>query len=246
VNLIDGWPDGVRLAVHEALDSTNEEARRLALGGERGPLWIMAREQTAGRGRRGRSWVSERGNLFATLLTRAAQPIAAQFAFAAGLAVAGTVDAYCPRADVSLKWPNDVLLRGQKVAGVLLEALNGNTLAIGIGINLAHHPDATEFPATSIAAFTGSAPDPDDVLRRLARHMAAWYEVWQTKGFVPVRAAWLQRAAGLHKPVTARLEGRDMDGVFEDLDQDGALMLRDAAGALVRITAGEVFPSLDR
>jgi BirA family biotin operon repressor/biotin-[acetyl-CoA-carboxylase] ligase len=174
-------------------------------------------------------------------LTQAAQPVAAQFAFAAGLAVAGTVDAYCPQTEVSLKWPNDVLLRGRKVAGVLLESLNKDTLAIGIGINLAHHPQTAEFPAISIAASTGSAPDPDDVLRRLARHMAAWYEVWQTNGFVPVRAAWLQRAAGLHQPVKARLEGRDMDGVFEDLDQDGALMLRDPAGALVRITAGDVF-----
>jgi BirA family biotin operon repressor/biotin-[acetyl-CoA-carboxylase] ligase len=236
-----GWPDGVRVAVHDVLDSTNEEARRLALAGEFGPLWILAREQTAGRGRRGRTWVSNRGNLFATLLTHAAQPIAAHLAFAAGLAVAETVDAYSPRADVSLKWPNDVLVRKQKVAGILLESLNAETLAIGVGINLAHHPQGLEFPATSIAALTGSAPDPDDTMLRLARHMAAWYEVWQTNGFVPVRAGWLQRAVGLHQPIKARLEGREMEGVFEGLDQDGALLLRDPAGVLVRVTAGEVF-----
>jgi BirA family biotin operon repressor/biotin-[acetyl-CoA-carboxylase] ligase len=238
---LGGWPDGVRLAVHDVLDSTNEEARRLALAGETGPLWIVAREQTAGRGRRGRAWVSDRGNLFATLLTRAAQPIAAQLAFAAGLAVAGTVDAYSARADVSLKWPNDVLLRNKKVAGILLESLSPDILAIGVGINLARHPQETEFAATSLAALTGSAPDTDDAIQRLARQMAAWYEVWQTNGFVPVRAAWLQRAAGLRKPVRARLEGHDMEGVFEDIDQDGALLLRDAGGTLVRITAGEVF-----
>lgn len=231
----------MRLAVHDVLDSTNEEARRLALAGETGPLWIVAREQTAGRGRRGRAWVSDRGNLFATLLTRAAQPIAAQLAFAAGLAVAGTVDAYSARADVSLKWPNDVLLRNKKVAGILLESLSPDILAIGVGINLARHPQETEFAATSLAALTGSAPDTDDAIQRLARQMAAWYEVWQTNGFVPVRAAWLQRAAGLRKPVRARLEGHDMEGVFEDIDQDGALLLRDAGGTLVRITAGEVF-----
>ena len=233
--------DGVRLAIHDVLDSTNEEARRLALAGERGPLWTMAREQTAGRGRRGRSWVSERGNLFATLLTRAAQPIAAQLAFAAGLAAAEAVSAYCPPADVTLKWPNDVLLRGGKVAGLLLESLNPDTLAIGVGINLAHYPAGTEFPATSVAALTGFAPDAEDAIRRLAGYMAAWYEMWRMNGFAPVRAAWLGRAAGLHRHVRARLEGREMEGVFEDLDQDGALLLRDSGGALVRITAGEVF-----
>lgn len=241
-----GWPDGVRLVVHDVLDSTNEEAGRLALAGESGPLWIMAREQTAGRGRRGRNWVSERGNLFATMLARAPQPTAAQLAFAAGLAVAATVGAYCQPADVTLKWPNDVLLRNAKVSGILLESVDKERLAIGVGINLADHPQGTEFPATSLAALTGFAPDPDDAMLRLARHMAAWYEVWQTNGFVPVRAAWLQRAAGLRKSVKARLEGREMEGVFEDLDQDGALLLRDAAGALVRVTAGEVFPSLER
>jgi BirA family biotin operon repressor/biotin-[acetyl-CoA-carboxylase] ligase len=231
----------VRLVVHDVLDSTNEEARRLAVAGESGPLWIVAREQTAGRGRRGRAWVSERGNLFATLLTRVAQPIAAQFAFAAGLAAAGAVGAYSSRADVSLKWPNDVLLQNRKVAGVLLESLSQDTLAIGVGINLAHHPDGTEFPAISIAALAGTAPNPDDAMLHLATHLAAWYEVWQMNGFVPVRAAWLERAAGLHKPVKARLEGREMEGVFEDLDQDGALLLRDPTGTLIRVTAGEVF-----
>ena len=238
---LGGWPDGVRLVTHDVLDSTNEEARRLALAGESGPLWIVAREQTAGRGRRGRTWESQAGNLFATLLTRAPQTIAAQLAFAAGLAVAAAVDAYSSRADVSLKWPNDVLLKDHKVAGILLESLNPDTLAIGIGINLAQYPEHTEFPAASIAALTGSAPGPDEAMLRLAGHMAAWYEVWQTNGFVPVRAAWLQRAAGRGRAVRARLEGRNMEGVFEDLDQDGALLLRDSAGALLRITAGEVF-----
>src|SRR6185369_12351021 len=128
-----------------------------------------------------------------------------------------------------------------KIAGILLESLNPDTLAIGIGINLAHHPEAADFPATSVAALTASAPDLDDAMLYLARHLAAWYEVWQMNGFVPIRAAWLQRAAGLQKPVRARLEGREMEGVFEDLDQDGALLLRDPKGTLIRITAGEVF-----
>jgi BirA family transcriptional regulator, biotin operon repressor / biotin---[acetyl-CoA-carboxylase] ligase len=241
VTHIAGWPQGLGLNIHETLDSTNEEARRLAATGERGPLWIVAREQTAGRGRRGRGWVSSRGNLFATLLTRAAAPAAAQLAFAAGLAVGETVAACASNAQMTLKWPNDVLLDGKKAAGILLEALGEDALAIGIGINLAHHPTDTEFPAISMTALAGSVPDWDGALQRLAGAMAAWYEVWRGQGFAPVRTAWLARAAGLGRPIRARLEGSEMQGVFENLDEDGALLLRQETGTLTRVTAGEVF-----
>jgi BirA family biotin operon repressor/biotin-[acetyl-CoA-carboxylase] ligase len=241
VTAIPGWPDGLGLAVHDTLDSTNEEARRLAVAGARGPLWIAAREQTAGRGRRGRVWVSESGNLFATLLTRAAPPTAAQLAFAAGLAVGDAIAPCAPNAEVTLKWPNDVLLDGRKAAGILLEALGDDALAIGIGINLVHHPRDTEFPASSIAAVTASPPDPDGVLLRLARAMGAWYEVWHENGFAPVRAAWLARAAGQGRAIRARLEGSEMEGIFETIDEDGALLLRQASGALARVASGEVF-----
>jgi BirA family biotin operon repressor/biotin-[acetyl-CoA-carboxylase] ligase len=239
---IAGWPSGLGLVVHETLDSTNEEARRLADGGERGPLWIVAHEQTAGRGRRGRAWVSQRGNLFATLLIRAPALHAAQLAFAAGLAVGETVATFASNAQTTLKWPNDVLLDGNKTAGILLEALGGDALAIGIGMNLAHFPQETEFPATSIAALTGSPPGWDAALSRLAGAMDAWYEIWRGgQGFAAVRTAWLARAAGLGRPIRARLEGNEMEGVFETIDENGALMLRQGSGTLVRITAGEVF-----
>jgi len=241
VTQIPGWPQGLGLHMHESLDSTNEEARRLAVAGERGPLWILAHEQSAGRGRRGRAWVSERGNLFATLLTRAAPPVAAQLAFAAGLAAGETMAALAPNARMTLKWPNDVLLDGRKAAGILLEGLIEDALAIGVGLNLAHHPQVTEFPAISIAALTGSAPDPRDGLLRLAGRMAAWYEIWNGGGFATVRTAWLARAAGLGAPIRARLQGSEMEGVFENLDEDGALLLREASGVLTRITAGDVF-----
>jgi BirA family biotin operon repressor/biotin-[acetyl-CoA-carboxylase] ligase len=241
VSQIPGWPNGLGLAVHDTLDSTNEQARRLAAAGERGPFWIMAREQTAGRGRRGRTWISQRGNLFATLLTRAAPPIAAQLAFAAGLAAGETMAGLAPNAAMSLKWPNDVLLDGKKAAGILLEGLGEDALAIGVGLNLAHHPQGTEFPAISIAALAGTAPAPDEVLLRLAGRMTAWYEIWRGDGFANVRTAWLARAAGLGQPIKARVEGREMDGIFETLDQDGALLLRQASGALGRIAAGEIF-----
>jgi BirA family biotin operon repressor/biotin-[acetyl-CoA-carboxylase] ligase len=155
------------------------------------------------------------------LLTRAVAPSAAQLAFAAGLAVGDTVAQLAPNAQTTLKWPNDVLLNGKKAAGILLEALGEDALAIGIGINLIHCPEGTEFPAISIAQVTGSAPEFEDVLSRLAGDMAAWYEIWREQGFAPVRTAWLARAGGLGRPIRARLEGSEMLGVFETIAEDG-------------------------
>jgi BirA family biotin operon repressor/biotin-[acetyl-CoA-carboxylase] ligase len=242
VTAIPGWPSGLGLRRYDTLDSTNEEAHRLAKDGMRGPLWIVSREQTAGRGRRGRAWISERGNLFATLLLpMTTTSLSAQLGFVAGLAAADAIAAHAPGAEVALKWPNDVLLNGKKVAGVLLEALGHDSLAIGIGINLAHYPLGTEVPSISIAAVSGNQPDLDGILLRLASAMAAWYEIWLRQGFQPVRKAWLMRATGLGHPVRARLADGERQGVFEDLDEDGALLLRDSAGTLTRITAGDVF-----
>ena len=145
---------------YENLDSTNEEARRLAEAGEAGPLWIVACEQSAGRGRRGREWVSSRGNLFATLLLRPgrAADVCAQLSFVAALATGDAVASFAPSARIALKWPNDVLLDGHKVAGILLESAGSaggcavEWLAVGIGMNLANYPAGTDMPATSLAA----------------------------------------------------------------------------------------------
>jgi BirA family biotin operon repressor/biotin-[acetyl-CoA-carboxylase] ligase len=240
-----GWPEGLGLRRYASLDSTNEEARRLAHTGERGSLWIVADEQTAGRGRRGRSWVSGRGNLFATLLTQAPAQVSAQLGFAAALAVGDTIASFAPAAQVTLKWPNDVLLDSRKTAGILLEGLGGDVLAIGIGINLAHHPSDTEFPATSVACAMELIPDLNTVLARLASNMAAWYEIWEKRGFPPLRETWMARAQGMGRPIRARLAESEMEGVFEGLDGDGALLLRTSGGMLKRITAGEIFFGAD-
>jgi BirA family transcriptional regulator, biotin operon repressor / biotin---[acetyl-CoA-carboxylase] ligase len=236
----------VTIRRYETLDSTNEEARRLGEAGEQAPLWIMAREQTAGRGRRGREWVSARGNLFATLLLRPGKPadVCAQLSFAAALAVGDVVAQFAPAARVALKWPNDVLLDGKKVAGILLESSGGRTLewlAVGIGINLANSPSGTETPAISFTEITGSAPDADDALARLAARWNAWYGAWMKTGFAALKDAWLARAAGLGERVTARLGTREVQGVFEGLADDGALILRENDGSATRIAAGEVF-----
>lgn len=237
----------MNLRIYDVLDSTNEEARRLAEAGEAGPLWIVAREQTSGRGRRGREWVSRAGNLFATLLLRPQRPPdqCAQLSFVAALAVGDVVAGYAPNARVALKWPNDVLLDGKKVAGMLLESSGAKArmdwLAVGIGINLANFPDGVEFPATSLAALTGRAPDAGDSAAKLAARWDAWYETWMNSGFAPIRDAWLARASGLGERVHARLAGREVQGVFEGLAEDGALIMRESSGKQTRIAAGEVF-----
>ena len=230
------------------LGSTNDEARRLAETGEAGPLWVVADRQTGGRGRRGRFWVSEPGNFFATLLVRAPEPLEAcsQLSFVAALACSDTIASFTPNARVTLKWPNDILLDARKVAGILLESsgregLCAGWVAVGIGINLAHFPEGAAFPAIAVASITGAAPDGDAVLARLDGDWQRWFAIWQKSGFYPLRQAWLARVAGLGDPIVARLGNRDLEGVFQDLDGDGALILRQADGALVRITAGDVF-----
>jgi BirA family transcriptional regulator, biotin operon repressor / biotin---[acetyl-CoA-carboxylase] ligase len=234
------WPKGVALRQYESLDSTNEEARRLANAGARGPLWIAARQQTNGKGRRGRIWVSDAGNLFATLLTQGAARRTGELAFVSALAVGDTLAAFAPQSLVSLKWPNDVLLDGRKAAGILIENF-GAAIAIGVGINLASNPAGTEFPATSVKENTGTAPEPDAALTVLAGAMAAWYERWRVEGFAPIREAWLSRAAGLGRSIRARLETSEVEGVFDTMDQDGALLIRMQGGSIRRIEAGDVF-----
>jgi len=238
-----GWPAGVRLLRFDSLESTNEEARRLAASGDSGPVWITAREQTKGRGRRGNTWISQPGNLFATLLMTAPHASAPQLGFAASLAAADVVASYASQVRVTLKWPNDVLLDGWKVAGILLEALNRDALAVGIGINLLNHPEGTETPAISVDAATGRAVAADDALATLAARFTAWYAVWQGQGFAGLKPHWLQRASGLGQPIRARLPHSEIEGVFEDLDHDGALLLRAMNAGLTRITAAEVFLS---
>jgi BirA family biotin operon repressor/biotin-[acetyl-CoA-carboxylase] ligase len=238
---LSGWPQGYRLIRHGEIDSTNSEARRLAEAGEGGPVWIATDRQTAGRGRRGRTWDSGDGNLAATLLVRPPADFA-QLSFAAALAVADTAVHFAPSARIAVKWPNDVLAEGRKLAGILLESgqdATGTWLAIGIGINLAGHPEGTEFPATSLAAFV-LPPSPAEALTVLAARFAHWYDAWMDQGFETLRAAWLSRADGLGGPIQARLPHETRLGVFEGIDASGALLLNEQ-GIVRAITAGEVF-----
>jgi len=235
------WPQGYSKQVHAELDSTNEEARRRALAGEIGPLWIMATRQSAGRGRRGRVWQTEEGNLATTLLLHpeAPQAVTGQLSFAAALAVADMASHFAPSAAIAVKWPNDVLADGRKLAGILLEGGSG-WLAIGIGANLASHPEGTEFPATSLTQQGIAAPPPEEALTVLAARFAHWYGVWMTDGFETLRGAWLARAFGVGGHIRARLAQETRRGVFEGIDASGALLLNEG-GSVRAIAAGEVF-----
>jgi len=240
------WPAGYGRLILDTTDSTNEEARRRAPAPE--PLWILARKQTAGRGRLGRDWSSPRGNLSATLLIGRdeAPGELAKLSFHASLAVADLLAHFAPGAEIATKWPNDALLTGSKVAGILLENVGPGgghkaNLAIGIGINLAHHPDpaTSRWPPTSLVAETGAAPGIEEALLVLADHLDHWLGVTD---FATVRAAWLTRASHLGRRIEVRLANQTLSGIFEDVDVEGALVLRTPNGTR-RISAADIhFP----
>ena len=236
------------VVVLDEIDSTNAEARRRAEAGEAGPVWLVGLRQTAGRGRRGRAWETGEGNLAATLLLRTDKPPAeaAQVSFVAALAVADMLACYVPASLVTLKWPNDPMLGGLKVSGILIESgaspLGGLWLAVGIGVNLARKPIDSERPATSIATNSALAPPTaPEAAQRLAEAFERWSRVWASLGFPAIADAWTARAHGLGEPCVARLGHETVEGVAEGLDGDGALRLRLDDGRVRRITAGDVF-----
>lgn len=244
-----GWPQGVARILLETVDSTNAYA--LALGAEI-PTWIMAAEQTGGRGRRGRPWHSPRGNFYATLAMQPMEP-AAQVAlrsFAAALALRDTCSALTGlRAGFSLKWPNDVLLNGGKLAGILLESSGAGPhirhLAIGIGVNLIaapapHQVEAGALPPVSLLAETGVRITPEAFLTGLASRYAHWETIFTTIGFAPLRSEWLSHAARLGEVITARIGAQSEIGVFETIDDSGALILKTPHSRRA-IPAAEIF-----
>ena len=241
------WPAGYGLVEFDEIDSTNEEARRLAAKGERGPVWIVAGRQTAGRGRRGRRWESPAGNLAATLLLNPGKPASecAQLSFVSALAASDAIASFTPDVEIKVKWPNDILANGRKIAGILLESASQGAdpqfLIVGIGMNLKSHPPDTEFPATSLAGMGLSAPLPRHALLELAEPFAKWYDLWRAQGFAPIRDAWLSRAAGLGTRIRARLTNEETVGVFEGIDETGALLLRETQDRVRTVAAGEVF-----
>jgi len=245
------WPEGYGRRILASVDSTNAEAARIAAS-LAGPEWILALEQTAARGRRGRAWANPPGNFAATLVMRPSESPdrAALRSFLAALALHDALAAATGRADgLALKWPNDVLLNGGKLAGILLESAgSGTTLghfAIGIGVNLRAAPEAAAVEPgaarpVSLLSETGVQVDPEAFLDLLAPAYARHEATFTTYGFAPIRAAWLARAAKLGETIVARTARDTHEGRFETVDEAGNLVLVTAKGRIA-ITAGEVF-----
>jgi len=245
-------PAPFTLVALDAVDSTNDEARRrIQRGAAADLLAITAACQSAGRGRRGRVWVSPPGNLHLSLLVRHDGPPAqaAELGFAAAAALAEAIEAVLPQAEARCKWPNDVMLRRRgeevpfaKTAGMLLETEGDGWLILGIGLDVVAAPPPGQVlqPARALAELGwsgGAAP----VLAAFCRAFAPLLTEWRADGFAPVRAAWLARALGLGGPATVRLDSSTLTGRFVALDPDGALVLDQGAAGPVRIRAGDVF-----
>jgi len=213
----------------------------LAAAGLEEGVWLRAERQTVGRGRMGRSWVSPPGNLYASTLVRVrpSDPPTATLALVAAVALEETVSAYAPGVAL-LKWPNDVLIHGAKVSGILLERAS-DAVVIGIGVNLAHYPTDTDRRATSLTAH-GAAVAPEDFIETLAEAFARWIECWRGQGIDAIRRRWVAHAHPTGTPLNVRLpDGEAIDGLFDGLDPDGALILRLADGTRRVIHAGDVF-----
>jgi BirA family transcriptional regulator, biotin operon repressor / biotin---[acetyl-CoA-carboxylase] ligase len=238
---------GVRLLAYDEIDSTNAEALRLKRQGERGPLWITAERQSAGRGRRGRKWVSVPGNLHASLLLTDPGPAEhwPQLSLVAALAVHDAVVELAPeiKPRMGLKWPNDLLLSGAKFAGILIEGEGGEeagAVAIGIGVNCTAHPAEAAYPATDLAA-TGAHVTAAALFAALSVKVPGRLAQWNGgNGFATIRADWLARAAGLGDTLRIALPDRELVGRFEGLDNAGCLVLIAPDGAETVVAAGDV------
>lgn len=212
--------------------STNDDLAALARAGAAEGLWLRAERQSGGKGRQGRAWQSPPGNLYASTLVRVdpRHPPPPSLALVAAVALHEAVARYTTRAQI--KWPNDIVINRAKLAGILLER-QADAVVIGFGVNLAHHPEDLDRPAASL----GARVAPEVLLRRLAACFEAWLERWREEGLAPVRAAWLAAA----HPLGTSLASGGAEGVFDGLDETGALRLRLADGAIRIVHAGDVF-----
>jgi BirA family transcriptional regulator, biotin operon repressor / biotin---[acetyl-CoA-carboxylase] ligase len=248
---------GYHLAAFDQIGSTNAEAMSRAREGERGPMWFVTSEQTAGRGRRQRAWIAPRGNLASSILevVDVSPAVAATLGFAAGLALETALQKVSIEAALrmggsdqlkfSLKWPNDVLAGRQKLSGILLEAaaVAGDRLAVvvGIGTNVIAAPEGTPTPATSLAAL-GVHIGAEELFSALSDAWVEFRGIWDNgRGFAEIRTLWLARAAGLGERVAIQTGGQTVEGTFDTIDETGCLIVRTQEGKRMPIAAGEVY-----
>jgi BirA family transcriptional regulator, biotin operon repressor / biotin---[acetyl-CoA-carboxylase] ligase len=245
---------GYRLAAFDNIGSTNAEALSRAREGERGPMWFVTSEQTAGRGRRHRPWVAPRGNLASSVLEtiEVAPAIAATLGFAAGLALVAALNRLSPRVPAqlegikfSLKWPNDVLAGHEKLAGILLEAeavpLDRLAVVVGIGTNVVAAPQGTPTPATALLKL-GLEISAEQLFLALSDSWVEFHGIWdQGRGFGEIRTMWLAQSAGLGEPVAVQTGGATIAGTFETIDNAGCMIVTTPGGGQVPISAGDVY-----
>lgn len=205
--------------------------------------WLLADRQTAGRGRMGRLWQSPPGNLYASGLVRlrAGDPNAATLALVAAVALYEAVTFWAEATALQLKWPNDLLAQGAKLSGILLERARDGVV-IGVGVNLAHHPEDLDRPATSLKALGVAPPEPDVFLSAMVDAFARWLAIWRGAGLSTIRAGWLAHAHLIGTALVVNLpDGDHVEGLFDGLTEDCALRLRLADGSVRVIHAGDVF-----
>ena len=240
------------LLSYDVVDSTNEEAKRLAQGGGSHGAVVWAKRQTAGRGRMGREWVSPEGNLFVSMLLVPEMDLAlcSQLSFIAAIAVAETLEAIVvePK-DISCKWPNDILLKGKKLGGILLESfvvtdeagVEKRWVTVGVGINIDSYPEHVMYPATCLREAGVELISAKIVLSRFIYNFIHHYDEWREKGFKPVQKAWLKRAYHIGKPIEVMLGDEVISGTFDTIDASGQLLVKQADGTVKAVHAGDVF-----
>jgi BirA family biotin operon repressor/biotin-[acetyl-CoA-carboxylase] ligase len=242
---------GAPFVVLDEIDSTNEEARRRFQAGDLQPAWLLAKAQTAGRGRRGRSWTTIPGNMFLTYHGVATEPPAriALLGFVAGLALADVCAPLVGEGVAQLKWPNDLLLNGAKAAGILLEAASAGAeqywFALGVGLNIVGAPDDVGQQTAALKAFAAAPPSPVSIAQAFAERAGHWAARLQHEGFEPLRQAWTLYARGIGQTVEVDLGGSRVEGVMQGLSEGGELVLTLANGETKLIAAGDLyFPHL--
>ena len=243
------------LLAYDELDSTNDEARRLAFGGGSHGAIVWAKRQSQGKGRMGRDWVSEEGNLFFSMLLcpHADEKTITQLSFVAAVAVIQTIRSILPEEhDIHCKWPNDILFKGRKIAGILLESFETDAqegaedpgrqrwVVVGVGINVDSYPSDTTLPATCLKEAGVEIISAKIVLSRFIHHFITAYDIWAKRGFSPIRRLWIESGYRIGKTIEVKLPKERHSGIFEGIDANGGLLIRKNDGKRITISAGEV------
>jgi BirA family biotin operon repressor/biotin-[acetyl-CoA-carboxylase] ligase len=238
-------PQGYSHYQQMSVTSTNDVAKRLVREGQGHGTLVSAKLQTEGRGRHGRKWVSELGNLYASLVVKPARPLNEwpQLSFVIAIALAEALNEYLGDKKTAIKWPNDILVDGKKIAGVLLET-EGDVLIIGFGINCVSHPSDVSYPATHLAEQQAQATpvDVNALLFNCAAHFDKCYKLWTMKGFSAIQPVWLSMVTGLNQAITVDQGAGPLQGQFMGITAgEGYLILKKTDGSLVTVSAGDVY-----